>query len=306
MKEINIDKLKDDFNNYLLVQKAYSIHTIIAYNKDLAQFFDFYTKKNRIKVEEIDNLEFEYVFFRAYLVYLQQQGFAKSTINRKIASLKSFYKYLKSSKIINNNPVADMKTLKNTRKIPQILHEQDLKKFFEESFHGEDPFVVRDKAIFEILYGSGVRVKELTSIRLGDINFDSSYLRVVGKGNKERIVPLGFEAGKALENYLRKRSSIMKTAYRGDIIFLNSKGYPLSERGVRYILDKYVKNSSLKLKVTPHIFRHSFATHLLNNGADLRVVQELLGHSSISTTQIYTQVSQTRLQQVYQKTHPRA
>ena len=186
------------------------------------------------------------------------------------------------------------------------MHENDVINILEESFNDSNPLTIRDKAIFETLYSTGLRVSELTSLRMDSINFSNKYIRVIGKGDKERIVPIGSKAIKALMEYFSIRSTLNRDGRIEDTVFLNNKGGPLTSRGIRYILDKYIKKSSLKLKVTPHVFRHSFATHLLNNGADLRVVQELLGHSSISTTQIYTHVSQTRLQQVYKNTHPRA
>ncbi|NMA02604.1 MAG: tyrosine recombinase XerC [Clostridia bacterium] len=306
MLDNNLDKVKDDFLNYLSAQRGYSEHTLRAYSNDLLQFFEYYSQKKGIKFDEISNLQIEYVFFRGYLAHLQQQGMAKSTINRKIIALRSFYKYLRNNNLVERNPLELIKTLKTPKKIPEILHENDVINILEESFNDSNPLTIRDKAIFETLYSTGLRVSELTSLRMDSINFSNKYIRVIGKGDKERIVPIGSKAIKALMEYFSIRSTLNRDGRIEDTVFLNNKGGPLTSRGIRYILDKYIKKSSLKLKVTPHVFRHSFATHLLNNGADLRVVQELLGHSSISTTQIYTHVSQTRLQQVYKNTHPRA
>jgi len=179
----NFDKVKDDFINYLSAQRGCSEHTLRAYSNDLLQFFEYYSQKKGIRIDKIDNLQIEYVFFRGYLAYLQQQGMAKSTINRKVIALRSFYKYLKNNNLVEKNPLEMIKTLKIPKKIPEILHEKDIISILEESFYDPNPLTIRDKAIFETLYSTGLRVSELTSLRMDSINFSNKYIRVIGKGD---------------------------------------------------------------------------------------------------------------------------
>ncbi|KJS87528.1 MAG: hypothetical protein JM58_04105 [Peptococcaceae bacterium BICA1-8] len=292
--------LFDNYINYLSIEKGYSTHTLTAYSKDLKQFFEFFKERK----------DFLYIItyldIRQYLAFLQSRGINRSTQARKLTAIRSFFKYLKRNKHITNNPSETISSPKKIKKIPTILTEGEITKLLDQSFITEDPLTIRDKAIFELLYSSGLRVSELVSLKIEDINSNYHLVRVMGKGNKERIVPFGNKAWEAVEKYLSSSRHLLEKKEEVVVLFLNHQGKKLTTRGIRYIIDKYVTKAALSIKISPHVFRHSFATHLLDNGADLRVVQELLGHINLSTTQIYTHVSKARIQQIYKKAHPRA
>ena len=231
-------------------------------------------------------------------------------MSRKTAALKSFFKFLNREGLIEHNPADLLSAPKKEKHLPSVITEIDMIAFLDDHLSGESPDKLRDKAIFELLYSSGLRVSELVDIDVRDIQKQKGLLRIIGKGSKERIVPVGEQAQAALERYIESaRPILLKHAKDNDAqeaLFLNQQGGRLTARGVQYILEQYVKKGALKYKVSPHAFRHTFATHLLDNGADLRVIQELLGHESLSTTQVYTEVSRSHLQQIYLKSHPRA
>lgn len=291
-------RLLDTYLEYLKYQKNYSDNTLQAYANDIRIFFDYLNREGINNPEHIDNK-----VLRSYLMVLNSEKRKRKTIARKITSLRGFFRFLKKNNLINNNPVENVKIPKAEKRLPHVVNEVEMFDFLENSFDLEKPLEQRDKAIFEVLYSSGLRVSELISLERGMI--EDSYLRVIGKGNKERVAPLGKKALDAVNFYVndgRKKIDRNKTVK----LFLNNNGGPLTARGVRYILNKYIQKYSLKQKISPHVFRHSFATHLLNNGADLRTVQELLGHVNLSSTQIYTHVSKNRIMQVYNQAHPRA
>ena len=291
-------RLLDTYLEYLKYQKNYSDNTLQAYANDIRIFFDYLNREGINNPEHIDNR-----VLRSYLMVLNSEKRKRKTIARKITSLRGFFRFLKKNNLINNNPVENVKIQKAEKRLPHVVNEVEMFDFLENSFDLEKPLEQRDKAIFEVLYSSGLRVSELISLERGMI--EDSYLRVIGKGNKERVAPLGKKALDAVNFYVndgRKKIDRNKTVK----LFLNNNGGPLTARGVRYILNKYIQKYSLKQKISPHVFRHSFATHLLNNGADLRTVQELLGHVNLSSTQIYTHVSKNRIMQVYNQAHPRA
>lgn len=291
-------RLLDTYLEYLKYQKNYSDNTLQAYGNDIRIFFGYLEAEGISDFAEIDNR-----VFRNYLMLLNSEKRKRKTVARKITSLRGFFRFLKKNKLVVNNPVENIKIPKAEKRLPQIINEVEMFDFLENSFDLNKPLEQRDKAIFEILYSSGLRISELISLEKSMI--EENYLKVVGKGNKERVAPLGKKARDAITFYLengRKELDKSKTVK----LFLNNNGGPLTSRGVRYILSKYIQKYSLKQKVSPHVFRHSFATHLLNNGADLRTVQELLGHVNLSSTQIYTHVSKNRIMQVYNQAHPRA
>ncbi|NCC80717.1 MAG: tyrosine recombinase XerC [Clostridia bacterium] len=291
-------RLLDTYLEYLKYQKNYSDNTLQAYANDIRIFFDYLNREGINNPEHIDNR-----VLRSYLMVLNSEKRKRKTIARKITSLRGFFRFLKKNNLINNNPVENVKIPKAEKRLPHVVNEVEMFDFLENSFDLEKPLEQRDKAIFEVLYSSGLRVSELISLERGMI--EDSYLRVIGKGNKERVAPLGKKALDAVNFYVndgRKKIDRNKTVK----LFLNNNGGPLTARGVRYILNKYIQKYFLKQKISPHVFRHSFATHLLNNGADLRTVQELLGHVNLSSTQIYTHVSKNRIMQVYNQAHPRA
>jgi integrase/recombinase XerC len=291
-------RLLDTYLEYLKYQKNYSDNTLQAYGNDIRIFFDYLKREGIAAPENIDNR-----VLRSYLMVLNSEKRKRKTIARKITSLRGFFRFLKKNNLIQSNPVENVKIPKAEKRLPHVVNEAEMFDFLDNAFNLEKPLEQRDKAIFEVLYSSGLRVSELISLERGMI--EESYLRVIGKGNKERVAPLGKKALDALNIYLKDGINKLDKK-KTNKIFLNNNGGPLTARGVRYILNKYIQRYSLKQKISPHVFRHSFATHLLNNGADLRTVQELLGHVNLSSTQIYTHVSKNRIMQVYNQAHPRA
>ncbi len=288
------------FLTYLQVEKGYADNTLAAYKRDLKQF-GVYLQENETDLAEVD-----YRQARHFLVYLQNKGLSKSSIARKSASLKSFYRFLKQDEVIEDDSVALLSAPKKAKRLPETASQVDMEEFFETFMHKTDPISLRDRAIFELLYGSGLRVSELVALDTTDVSHIDRLLRVMGKGSKERLVPVGTKAKEAINAYLAEGRDRLDKKHDTQALFLNQQGGRLTTRGVEYLLEQYIKKGALHYHLTPHGFRHSFATHLLDNGADLRVIQELLGHESLSTTQIYTEVSKTQIQHVYFKAHPRA
>ena len=301
----NLAQLSEEYLVFLEKEKGYSPNTIRSYRRDLEDFCTFINERYpNLSLEEIGYQEGRY-----YLSYLQKKGLAKSTLARKSVSLRSFFKYLKQDEQIEDNTIALLKTPKKGKRLPKVLSEVAVESFFEDFLAGDDPISLRDSAIFELLYSSGLRISELVALNTADIaNLKKNpILRILGKGQKERIVPVGKMAKAALDNYLKhSRLILSKHNPEEEALFLNQKGGRLTARGVDFLLEQYFKKGALQYKVSAHVLRHSFATHMLDNGADLKVIQELLGHESLSTTQVYTEVSAGRLQQVYHKHHPRA
>lgn len=288
----------EKFLAYTAHMNTNSEHTQDAYRRDLNKFHDF-LKKECIDFEEVDRN-----IILNYITYLRMECSLKnSSVLRRISSIRSFYRYMGEYHGLDKNPFALIKLGKKEKKIPEFLFYDEMDALLN-SIPLDNDENIRNRAMFEILYASGLRVSELTSLKIEDIDLNEQVLRVVGKGNKERIVPFYDDAKKYLEMYLKTVRSKWCDANER-VCFLNMKGKPLTSRGVEYILDKVVSKSGLLMKVYPHQFRHSFATHLLDNGADLRVVQELLGHSSLSTTQIYVHVSKEYLKNTYEKAFPR-
>ena len=294
------DQQVEAFLTYLQVEKGYAANTIAAYRRDLAQLGQYLTDNGQ------DFSEMDYRQARYFLAYLQQKGLSKSSIARKSASLKSFYRYLKQDDVIKENSVALISAPKKAKRLPKITTQIEMESFFETFLGKDDPVSLRDRAIFELLYGSGLRVSELVSLNVADAVQEGRLLRVMGKGSKERLVPIGSKAREAIDAYLDRGRESLGKKHDAQALFLNHQGGRLTARGVEYLLDQYIEKGALHYHISPHVFRHSFATHLLDNGADLRVIQELLGHESLSTTQVYTEVSKAQIQHVYFKTHPRA
>ena len=291
---------QQEFLNWLQNEKGSSVHTIRAYQEDLTHFGE-YLKAQGIPLEQL-----EYHDLRYYMASLQQkQQLKKTTLSRKTSTLKSFCKFLHREGLLEHNPADLLSTPKKEKRLPTVINEVDMTAFLDDFLAGEEPLQLRNKAIFELLYSSGLRVSELVQLDVENVQKQKGILRILGKGSKERIVPVGEQAQSAITYYLEHGRPLL-VKEEAQALFLNRQGTRLTTRGVEYILEQYVKQGALKYKVTPHAFRHSFATHLLDNGADLRVIQELLGHESLSTTQIYTEVSASHLQQIYRKAHPRA
>lgn len=279
------------FLNYLDVEKNYSEHTIRNYRSDLKEFHSFLDKKDPKQITHLD--------LRKFLAELRQNNCAKRTIVRKLSTIRSFFKFLSREKYLESDPSRSLFTPKLDKYLPEFLDtEKTLKLITAPSL--DNVLGIRDRALLEVLYSTGMRVSELVGLNVDDIDLISGAVKVRGKGKKERMALLGRESQNAVRTYFKKQN-------RGSgAVFLNSRGGRITDRSVRRIIDKYVKQCSIENKISPHSIRHSFATHLLNNGADLRSVQELLGHKNLSTTQIYTHLGSKRLREMYQKAHPRA
>lgn len=283
------------FLTYLEIERNASEHTLINYKIDLKEFFDILKDKCVTSIEYLD--------IRRFLAALKAKEYSKSSISRKLACVRSFFKYLSRENIITANPAVSISTPKRDKKLPLFLELKEIENLLDAP-HGNAEAELRDKAIMELLYGSGIRVGELRGINSEDLDLYSGLLKVRGKGKKERIVPVGSYAVNAIERYLQKRRRAKHGAEHA--LFLNTHGTRLTDRSIRRIILKYARQIALNKNVSPHTLRHSFATHMLDRGADLRSVQELLGHENLSTTQIYTHVTTKRMREVYTKAHPRA
>lgn len=283
----------NSFRSYLLVEKKYSKNTIEFYERDLLQFQAFITKEiTRIQEEDIHQ----------YLKELSVEGKSEKTISRVISCLKSFYKFLLIEKKVTRNPMENIEIPKLKKSLPHTLTEEEVNNLLEVPLL--DSFSYRNKAMLEVLYATGIRVSELVNLKLGDIDIESATLRTMGKGSKERIVPLGDYSLRYLTIYIRDyRPLLLKRDYN-DYLFLNNHGKKLTRQGFFKIIKARAKEANIQKELSPHTLRHSFATHLLNHGADLRSIQELLGHSDISTTQIYTHISNEHLKESYKEFHP--
>ena len=321
-----------EFINYLNYEKRFSEHTSKCYGADLRQFGEYLIGTSKTfsakgtsvssaqpgtsvaaDVHTYTEQDYGKMFLtadintiRGYLAYLTEKQHSKATIARKIATLRSFYKFLVKRNYVESNPVMFVRTPKQERKLPRVLEYEEVKRLLDtpptDSWLGS-----RDRAIMETLYSTGVRVSELVALNMDDVDFLGEAIHVRGKGKKERITPIGSSALQAIQHYMefRNRRSQSNQNFDTKVLFVNKHGKRLSTRSVRRKMDKYLKIAGLDLSISPHTLRHSFATHMLNNGADLRTVQEMLGHQSLSTTQIYTHLNTKKLKDVYDDAHPR-
>ncbi len=296
-----MDALADAFLHHMEHGRGASPHTIKAYAEDLRQFTTWAEAQGLSDADDIDGAR-----LRAYARYLQETGLARASRARKAASLRSFLQYLAKNGLLPRPPASGLGTIKLDRRLPKFLRDDQIESLL--AAPDDSPLGLRDRALLETLYASGMRAGELVKISVGDVDFDESVVRVIGKGDKERVTLLGRQAVQAINRYLRKGRPLLVADQADDdgALFVNRYGARLSDRGVRKLFTRYCEAASSTLKITPHVLRHTFATHLLSNGADLRLVQELLGHSSLATTQMYTHVTTERLQEVYQQAHPRA
>lgn len=293
---------KDKFLRYLIVERGYSEKTREAYEEDLTNFERFLTESG-----EDDLLKINHLDVRVYLSYLTDERYSRNSISRKIASLRSFYQYLLKEEVIKENPFSYVHLKKKNLKLPRFFYENEMQALFD-SVKGEKPLDLRNQALLEVLYGSGIRLSECSNLKLAEIDFDSEVMLIHGKGNKERYAPLSSFAQDALQEYFEKGRKVLMDKYHKshDYVFVNHHGEPITPTGIEYVLNQVIKKSSLDSSIHPHMLRHTFATHLLNNGADMRTVQELLGHANLSTTQIYAHVTKESLQKNYRSFHPRA
>lgn len=291
-------KYLSDFNDYLTIERGLSKNTISSYLSDLEIFVEF------LKEKKLDILMIKESDIQDYLIFLKDKNYKTTSISRNISSLRNFFLFLVEEKVLIDNPLIEISKPKMGLRLPKILSIEEVEKIL--SLPSGDSLGLRDQAILETLYATGMRISELTDLNLNSVNLELSYIQCIGKGNKERIVPLGSIAHAALEQYLKLvRPNLIKD-YRVNFFFLNSRGKGLTRQGVWKIIKKYAEKSGIDKDISPHTFRHSFATHLLENGADLRSVQEMLGHADISTTQIYTHISKKHLYKIYNSAHPRA
>ena len=293
------EKTIHSYLDYLKYQKNYSDYTIENYHRDILEFFDYLDR------EVLDYKSVVYSDLRFFLMYLKDEKKDKnSSIDRKLSSLRGFYQYLANEGIVSNNVFSLLNGPKKEKKLPRYFEYNELESLFEVC-DLSNALGQRDRLILEMLYATGVRVGELVSIKVFDINFSSRTILILGKGNKERIVPYGDYCEEILKLYL-KDGYLSLNNQNSPYLFLNARGGRLTERGVRYLLEEIIKKTSVQKNISPHMIRHSFATHLLNQGCDLMTVQKLLGHESIKATQIYTHVTTDRLRSVYQNSFPRA
>lgn len=288
------------FINYLAIERGLAKNTLESYGRDLKQFQNYMNDLN-LEVEKDSNEN----MIQEYLKSLQTKGRAVSTISRNIAAIKAFYQYLVKENYLENDPSQSLDTPKVEKKLPKILSVHEVEELLKQP-EIKSSGGLRDKAMLELLYATGIRVSELIALNISDINLDMGYVKCYGKGSKNRIVPLGSIAVKAVHDYIIKgRMKVVRT-YDEPALFVNHHGGRLTRQGFWKIIKKYAQEAGITKDITPHTLRHSFATHLLENGADLRSVQEMLGHADISTTQLYTQIVKNPLKEVYDKSHPRA
>lgn len=295
-----INQLADEYVSYIRLEKNYSSYTVYEYEKDLQDFLAFLQQEN---IEQLDKVE--YAVARLYVTRLYDRSYARSSISRKISAIRSFFKFINARYGIEDQAFRLLYHPKQEERLPAFFYQQELEKLFEVTM-GEDFRSLRDRALLELLYATGIRVGELVEINIQDVDFYLGIVKVMGKGRKERFIPFGSYAEEALQNYMdNSRPQLMKQK-KHTKLFVNLRGDSLTDRGVRYILDDLMDKASLHTNITPHMIRHTFATHLLGAGADLRAVQELLGHSHLSSTQVYTHITNEHLRKTYLQTHPRA
>lgn len=301
-----IDRKVHQFLQYLARERNYSAHTVASYEDDLRQFSEFLQRHfegTAYSLDDIDN-----VTIRLFLGDLLEQSFSKSSIARKLAATKSFFRYLRKKHAVQRNPAQNVSSPKLEKRLPQYLDEKTAGNLMAQP-DCSTPEGARDAAILELFYSTGIRLSELIGLRMADIDFRNTTVKVTGKGNKQRIIPFGRAAKTALQQYIRERQKLVSertSTTQRDVVFLAVRGKQMTPKGVNLLINKYISKVSEIQKKSPHVLRHSFATHLLNRGADLRAVKELLGHESLSTTQIYTHVSVDRLKKVYALAHPKA
>jgi integrase/recombinase XerC len=300
--------LIERYIQYLQYERNASPHTVRNYRSDLLQFRDFLAQGQpdaKVSLKSIDALR-----VRGFLAFLFEKEKKKTSIARKLAAVRAFFNFLSREGTLVENPATTVSTPKLARTLPRIMNEEEMNDFLDrvgQAAQAGDPALVRDRAILELLYASGLRVSELTGLDLRQVNFGDGIVLVRGKGDKERIVPFGSKAREALTAYLPVREKILREhKATAAALFLNARGGRLTPRSVDRLLKKHVQRFGPNVKVSPHSLRHAFASHLLAEGADLRAIQEMLGHKSLATTQKYTQVSIKHLMEVYDKTHPKA
>jgi integrase/recombinase XerD len=298
----------ESFLKYLVVEKGFSKNTEEAYRNDLYQLETFEASQASKRGEMPTWNSFDRQEMLAYMLDLKEKKYASTTLARKIAAAKSFFKFMTEEHQVEHNPTENIASLRVGRALPKPISVAQARRLLDEPTKGEvTPESKRDKAMLELLYASGMRVSELVALNMGDVDYSGGYVRCIGKGSKERMIPIYPRAALAVEDYLKDaRPHIVQTRTDEMALFLNVRGERLTRQGLWQILKGYARAANIESDVTPHTLRHSFATHMLNGGADLRMVQELLGHANISTTQVYTHLTSEHVKRTYEKSHPRA
>ncbi|TRZ65771.1 site-specific tyrosine recombinase XerD [bacterium] len=294
------------FINYLKLEKSLSQNTIDSYNFDLELFLSFLQQESKVSsfAKINGNTIQEYINFLRNKKSKNESRYSDKSINRYLSTMKSFFSFLESEKIIKINPAENLDSPRVSRELPVVLNLDEINALLDAP-DISDKFGLRDRAILELMYASGLRVSEVITITLKDLYFKDGYVRIFGKGSKERIVPTGSSAIKFVEKYLKESRIAFKKSYTEDYLFLNFRGRKLSRMAVWNIITKYASKAGIKKEIHPHTLRHTFATHLLEGGADIRIIQEMLGHTDISTTQIYTHIESSYLKEIHKTYHPR-
>ncbi len=292
--------LLHEYLYFLQVERGLALNTLESYERDLRKYIDFLSKQN---IKDFNKTNKSVII--AYLLYLRKIGLANSTVSRSSSSIRSFYQFLVREGFLDNDPTVSLELPKTEKRLPKVLSIKEVDLLLSQP-NTKKILGLRDKAMLELIYATGIRVSELINLDINSIDLKMGYAKCLGKGSQERIIPVGSQANNALEQYILNARKKLIGKKREDALFVNQHGSRLTRQGFWKIIKRYAKKAKINKKITPHTLRHSFATHLLENGADLRSVQELLGHADISTTQIYTHITQKHLKEVYFKNHPRA
>ncbi len=295
----------NQFLEFLEVEKGYSTNTLAAYQNDLGQFLVFLQQlPEKERPKSWKSVTRDHIIH--YILEMKEREYASSTIARKVAAVKSFFKFLEDTGHLSSSPAKELETPRAEKHLPATISAEDVDRLLAAP-STSTPAGMRDRAMLELLYATGLRVSELVALNIEDVDLDAGTVRCMGKGRKERVLPIYDRAREALAHYLEKgRPKLLGEGNQENALFLNRRGTRLTRQGLWLIIKRYVQEVNIKENVTPHTLRHSFATHMLRGGADLRAVQQMLGHANISTTQIYTQVTNERMREVYDETHPRA
>ena len=294
-----MEQLLDHFLHYIVVEKGLSKNTVDAYSHGLNRFLDYLKKKGIQKISGVSKLD-----VRAFLLTLKKQGLSTKSVVRNLAAIRTLFHFLIQEEILETNPIEELESPKLPKTLPEILTLKEVEQLLEQP-NPQTPMGIRDRAMLEVLYATGMRVSELTQLPMNQVNLEAGYVRVFGKGSKERIIPIGNEAMKWVALYLKVAREKLAKRRESPFLFINRMGSGMSRQRFWKVIKAYGRRAGIRKRITPHLLRHSFASHLLERGADLRSVQMMLGHVDISTTQIYTHVTGERLKKIHQRYHPR-